>query len=93
MLLKEEDTVLPGFVKGVVYDTTKDNPIVGAEITVLDTSAFFTTGSDGEYFIKLPNDSYTLRVEADGYQTEEVKIKIDPVELSLIHDIKMLKIG
>ena len=95
MLPIEENmlTILPGFVKGVVYDTTINNPIVGAEIIVLDTSAFFTTGNDGEYFIKLPIDSYVLHVEADGYQPKEVEITITQNDQWLIQDIELQKIS
>lgn len=71
-----EVKILPGFVKGVVYDNTKETPIEGSEITVLGTSAFFTTGSDGKFFINLPPGGYILRAEADGYETKEVKIKV-----------------
>lgn len=82
----------PGIVKGVVSDSKANKPIAGAEVTVLGTSAFFTTGTYGEYLILLPATSYILRVKANGYKPEDVRIGIT-VGAPLTQDIKLKKLG
>lgn len=68
--------ILPGIVKGFVYDSKTGKPVAGAAVTVFGTDVFYTTGVDGGYLILLPAASYTLAVEATGYQPREEKIKI-----------------
>lgn len=82
----------PGVVKGVVSDSKANEPIAGAEVTVLGTSAFFTTGTYGEYLILLPATDYILRVKANGYKSEDVRIKIT-VDKPFTRDIKLKKLG
>ena len=83
-----DEPILPGIVKGCVYDAKTGSPIAGGEVTVCDTDSFFSTGSNGEYLMILPAASHTLLAEAPGYQTEELEIKITFGE-PLTQDIKL----
>lgn len=84
--------ILPGIVKGFVCDGKTGEPVAGAEVTVFGTDALFTTGKDGGYLILLSAASYTLLVEAAGYQAKEVEIKIT-FGKPLTQDIKLKKMG
>ena len=71
-----------GYFTGQITKCNTTNPISGAKVTVLGTSAFFTTGSNGLYIIELPScgappgcPGYTIRVTATGYQTKDTPNK------------------
>lgn len=79
-------------VKGVVSDADTKDPIEGAKVSALDKDGNpiegkeAVTESDGTYkIIGLKNGKYSLRIEAEAYDTVEVPFIIDgkPVELDV----------
>ena len=57
-----------------VIDVNTGNPIVGAAVALDGRTG--TTGSDGTVAFDVPRGAYTLTVSKDGYDTEEVRIRI-----------------
>mgnify|MGYP003551804556 CR=1 FL=1 len=86
-----------GYFVGKITDCNTANPIRGANVTILGTSALFTTGRNGGYCIELPPcgasssgcPGYTIRVRAPGYTRKDTPDKhirsgqIEPVDICL----------
>lgn len=66
----------PGFVKGYVYDNDTNAKVVGATITKQGLKGSATTAESGAYILQLPSGSYTLTVEASGYDTETSTVSV-----------------
>ncbi|MCD6237088.1 MAG: carboxypeptidase regulatory-like domain-containing protein, partial [Thermoplasmata archaeon] len=68
----------PGTLAGKVYinGTKLKKGIAGAKVTVLETGDNTTTSSHfwnkGKYSLTLPPGNYTVRIEAEGYETVEI---------------------
>jgi TonB family protein len=65
---------------GVVRTSTGEVPIVGATVTVRDTTGaerVATTSEDGSWsFVDLPPGKYTVRVQSPGYQPLQVEEQV-----------------
>ncbi|MCC6398110.1 MAG: carboxypeptidase-like regulatory domain-containing protein, partial [Bacteroidetes bacterium] len=70
-----------GKVSGVITDRDTKEPLVGVNVTLTGTTLGATTDTRGEYFIlRVPPDTYTLRIALLGYQVatvRNVKVSID----------------
>ncbi|WP_229598262.1 TonB-dependent receptor [Runella aurantiaca] len=65
------------FVKGVVKDRETNLPIVGAILTIKNTSKVTTTDTDGHYkFDRLCQGSYVLECKIIGYKTTRTTIAL-----------------
>ncbi|MBN2544024.1 TonB-dependent receptor [bacterium] len=63
-----------GKIKGTVTDGETGEPIIGANVNVLDKPYGASTDLDGNYFIiNMPPGNYTLQVTYLGYDTVTVK--------------------
>ncbi len=61
-------------ITGKVTDN-QGQPIVDAKVTVVQTTDYMYTLSSGEYrFENLPPNNYTLKIEADGYNTTQTSV-------------------
>lgn len=74
----EEEQVLTGTIVGLVTEQTNANqPIEGASVTLSTKGIAKTTGSDGRYeMTELKPGTYTLQVQADGYQTTTKQVTV-----------------
>lgn len=62
-----------GDVEGVVLQHDTDTPLVGAEVSIIETGQYQRTGSDGTFqFTDIPNGTYTLSIShpLDNTSTE-----------------------
>jgi hypothetical protein len=60
-----------GKIAGVVKSAETGEPLAGATVTVMGTTAATATDLDGEfYLINLPVGDYNVKVELIGYQAE-----------------------
>jgi|GEM_PF-1438631 len=58
-------------ISGTVFDSSTDDPIDGATVTIEETGQTRTTAEDGTYsFENAPQQQLTLTAEADGYVAE-----------------------
>lgn len=65
-----------GDVEGVVYDEI-GVPVEEAHVTVLGTDNFTKTDQKGRFaFRSIPAGSYTLRVDAEGYESRETGFEV-----------------
>ncbi len=65
-----------GRAQGVISDASTGNPIAGATVSVDGRPNFTTTQADGSYFLMLPADSYTFRVNAFGYAEGTINVTV-----------------
>ncbi|UZD14932.1 S8 family serine peptidase [Virgibacillus natechei] len=66
-------------VSGTITDEATDEPIEGATIILMEDANVtpVETDADGSYSLTAYEDTYTLRVLASGYHTEEVEVNLD----------------
>jgi len=70
--------------KGVVKDIDTGNPIPGVTIQVEGTSISITSNSEGEYQLpSLPEGTYLLTYNINGFQTTEQQVELKAGETSL----------
>jgi len=81
-----------GAISGVVVDAATEYPVSGVEVTLEMSDETAETNADGEFSIEnLEEGTYTLVVEAEGYETwsqtievnneeTEVEIRLQPAE-------------
>ena len=76
-----------GSFNGTVIDAETETPI--AEARIIINSATFLTDPAGNFELELEATEYTVLVEADGYQSQERQIIIEPAgnteEIFLLH--------
>jgi outer membrane receptor protein involved in Fe transport len=70
-----------GKIAGVVLDDQTGEPLIGANITVMNTNMGAAAGPDGSFFIiNVPPGTYTIRVQMMGYETmvlEEARVSVN----------------
>ncbi len=75
----EQEKKGKGKIKGVVIDAKNNDPLIGANVFILETAYGAATNIDGEYSISnIPAGNYTLRVSYLGYEKKDVPVKISP---------------
>ena len=74
ILLSQSD----GTIRGFVYEESTSEPIIYANVSLLNTS-FGSTTDDNGYFIfpNVPTGMYTLQVNFMGYDTKSLKVELD----------------
>ncbi len=93
LLLAASVSATAATLSGYVYDRYSDQPIVGAAVTIEETSFTTTTNADGYFvFSNIPGGIYDVKVTFDGYyegyrrrlrlgtqQSQEIEIRIKPI--------------
>ncbi|MEL7832646.1 TonB-dependent receptor [Fodinibius sp. Rm-B-1B1-1] len=64
-------------ITGKVLNEQTEEPIVGANVYVVDASKGTVTGTDGSFSLDLQGDSQILTISYVGYKTKEVEAKND----------------
>jgi len=65
-------------ISGVVVSAENGDPLVGANVYIVDTSMGAATDNDGMYTITgVPPGSYTLRCTYIGYKAQEISIDVN----------------
>ncbi len=67
-----------GDIEGIVLQYDTDTPLVGAEVSIIETEQYRRTGSDGTFqFTDIPNGTYTLSISHPSDNTPtEIRIEI-----------------
>ena len=67
-----------GDIEGIVLQYDTDTPLVGAEVSIIETEQYRRTGSDGMFqFTDIPNGTYTLSISHPSNNTPtEIQIEI-----------------
>ena len=81
-------------IKGVVVDGDDENPIIGAEVTIKNTTIRVLTNDKGAFIIdNLSNGDYILEISFTDYETQNFPVKLsgNPVDLNTIYLYKNLK--
>ena len=78
-------------VKGVVIDTSTEEPLIGATVRVKDSTIADATNIDGEFTLKGVGDKATLIASYVGYKTQEVKLGgRSVIEIRMTEDSSLL---
>ncbi|SFF05961.1 TonB-dependent receptor [Thermoflexibacter ruber] len=87
-----------GSIKGVIKDKVSNEPVIGANVAIKNSSQGASTDLDGAFLItKVTEGSYTLVISSIGYKPLEItdiKVeagKIAVIETSIEEDIKGLE--
>lgn len=71
--LAQQSATLQGFV----YDAETREPLIGANVSVLQTYRGSSTNSDGEFVIhRIQPGKYVLRVSYIGYETRDIVVRV-----------------
>lgn len=70
-------------VKGTVTDSA-GAPLASASVNVKDSKTGTVTGKDGSFFLNVPQTATTLVISSIGYETREVPVSNEPINVSLI---------
>jgi len=66
-----------GQIKGVITDATTTDVLIGANVTIKNTSLGCPSDVDGKYVINaVPAGTYTLKVSYIGYRSKETTVEI-----------------
>lgn len=90
-----------GKISGIIIETGTGEPLIGANILVLETELGASTDINGKYFIiGIPPGSYSVRASYVGYQTvtmtnviistdhtTELDFKLEPTNISLKNEV------
>jgi iron complex outermembrane recepter protein len=63
-------------VSGRVIDADIKEPIVGASVTVENSTKKTITDLNGNFKIELPQGRYTLSIKFDGYESQQISVRI-----------------
>ncbi|MDE6804365.1 MAG: carboxypeptidase-like regulatory domain-containing protein, partial [Muribaculaceae bacterium] len=78
-------------VKGVVIDTSTEEPLIGATVRVKDSTIADATNIDGEFTLKGVGDKANLIASYVGYKTQEVKLGgRSVIEIRMTEDSSLL---
>ena len=67
-----------GSMAGYVYNSSNNTRIQGAKVSLINTSLYAYTDSNGNYTINnIPAGTYTVKVEAQGYETKTESVTIN----------------
>ena len=79
-----------GKIKGRVFDSEANNPIIGANVYLKNTSLGTVSDINGNYFIiNVPPGSYTLQASFIGYSTVNITNILVSIDRSTIRNINM----
>jgi len=63
-------------ITGSVLDAQSGEPIVGAEVVLVELNQTTTTDENGDFSLEAEPGEYTLEVEADGYEKSEERVEV-----------------
>jgi TonB-dependent receptor len=70
-----------GTITGVVADSAKGEPLIGANVYLVGTALGSVTDIEGKYrIVSVPEGDYTLRVSYIGYKTKNLRVAITDKE-------------
>jgi hypothetical protein len=84
-------TLKSGKVSGKIYDSRTGNPIQGASIFIQGSSIGNISDKNGNYELSLPKNGGTLSVSFIGYQTKEIPILQEQINIGLEASIEELQ--
>ena len=85
-----------GKLEGLLYESPEQEPVIFANILVVDKGTGVTTDLEGKYSLELAPGNYTIEFSSIGYQSqtvENVKIKdgeTTRLDLEMVVDVKVL---
>ena len=81
-----------GTIRGFVYEESTSEPIIYANVSLLNTQ-FGSSTDDNGYFIfpKVPSGNYTLQVNFIGYQTQSIPIELKDGKMNILENNKSIK--
>ncbi|HQG44339.1 MAG TPA: carboxypeptidase-like regulatory domain-containing protein, partial [bacterium] len=66
-----------GTLTGVVLDSAKADPLIGANVYLVGTALGSVTDIEGKYrIVNVPEGSYTLRISYIGYRTRNLRVQV-----------------
>jgi len=80
-----EVVLLNGTITGLVYNALTNDPIAGANVTVIELGITTQTGADGTYEVSVPPGTYTLEAVASGYQPATQLVSVDEAEVVIVN--------
>lgn len=102
LLLASASLFGQGTIKGIIIDSTENEPMLGAEVRIDDLEDRFVTGAssdfvEGAYTITVPAGSYNLVASYMGYKTVTIPITIKDKEtltlnINLQQEVNVLKV-
>jgi len=75
-LLFAGSTIAQGVVKGIVYDASTHETLVGATVVVEGTTAGITSNLDGSFTLIAPAGNQKIKISYVGYQSKVINLKI-----------------
>jgi Domain of unknown function (DUF4139)/N-terminal domain of unknown function (DUF4140) len=84
-------TLKSGKVSGKIYDSRTGDPIQGASIFIQGSSIGNTSDKNGNYELSIPKNGGTLSVSFIGYQTKEIPILQEQINIGLEASIQELQ--
>lgn len=69
---------------GIVLDAANNHPLPGAQVLIRGTNQSAITDAVGRFQFTTPLDSFTLRVQFLGYQTEEQRFSRNDAEIRIL---------
>jgi len=63
-------------VKGIVRDAVTNQGIPGASVVVEGRSAGTASDHNGNYTLRLPNGTYSIKISSVGYETQTVSVSV-----------------
>ncbi len=77
--------------RGQVIENQNNEPIVGASVVVSE-SVYTITDADGNFLLKTEKEQVTARIQALGFQTQQVQLKAgEPMTIVLNENIEQLQ--
>ena len=84
-------TLKSGKVSGKIYDSRTGSPIQGASVFIQGSSIGNISDKNGNYELSLPKNGGTLSVSLVGYQTKEIPILQEQINIGLEASIQELQ--
>lgn len=73
-------------IRGKIIESTSKKPLKGISVTLENTLFFTETDLNGDFIIeKIPNESYILRLDFEGYQSQKIPI--------IVEDLNTINLG
>lgn len=79
-----EVVLLNGTITGLVFNSLTNEPISGANVTVIELGTTVVTGPDGIYEVSVPPGTYTLEAVASGYAPATKVVTVDEAEVVIV---------
>lgn len=80
-------------IKGKIKDAETNEELIGAAITVKNTTTGTTTDLDGNFSLAVPKLPVTIVISYTGYITQEIKVSSTSKSLTIRLEAKVLDVG